>query len=86
MMRESLIISPTSLEIDSPSRGRKLIFRTIIFIIVKSLEIDSPSRGRKPDRTAYNFYVTSLEIDSPSRGRKPLLEHIADVAPCNTAV
>ena len=51
------------LEIDSPSRGRKLILPSFpLTNSLQSLEIDSPSRGRKP--------APRLEIDSPSRGRK----------------
>ena len=61
-----------SLEIDSPSRGRKLWEYFIHNTQDECLEIDSPSRGRKP-HTAQKFFPLfsqRLEIDSPSRGRK----------------
>ena len=61
------------LEIDSPSRGRKLDQRLCWTNLVPCLEIDSPSRGRKRKKQAYYVKRTasdSLEIDSPSRGRK----------------
>ena len=68
-------ISKFSLEIDSPSSGRKLLdVKKMNDIIPYGLEIDSPSRGRK--RVLQNTFSvmgvhTRLEIDSPSRGRKP---------------
>ena|GEM_PF-3355113 len=62
------------LEIDSPSRGRKLdiTLDTIgLKAMCESLEIDSPSRGRKRSSpTLSSLADTGLEIDSPSRGRK----------------
>ena len=63
------------LEIDSPSRGRKLCERYMVTIIsyMNRLEIDSPSRGRKLNLTSSatsNRDDACLEIDSPSRGRK----------------
>ena len=68
-----------SLEIDSPSRGRKhtkfIRFRNIL----NSLEIDSPSRGRKLKPTEkMREFIYSLEIDSPSRGRKRLSKSITN--------
>ena len=61
-----------SLEIDSPSRGRKrnIIYNNLVSHFLR-LEIDSPSRGRKHmviDKR--DIHILSLEIDSPSRGRK----------------
>ena len=61
------------LEIDSPSRGRKLEkINELENGDVESLEIDSPSRGRKLPKksTPEGTKLYSLEIDSPSRGRK----------------
>ena len=63
-----------SLEIDSPSRGRKPWCEDKDDPqYAMSLEIDSPSRGRKRTTTtvagAFKL-VKGLEIDSPSRGRK----------------
>ena len=63
------------LEIDSPSRGRKLHFEVNhIEVFGNGLEIDSPSRGRKRKNGLIRKYLmgksVSLEIDSPSRGRK----------------
>ena len=70
-----------SLEIDSPSRGRKLNYEAEAYILPHtiSLEIDSPSRGRKLGQDELDLVEiknNSLEIDSPSRGRK--LNAIAD--------
>ena len=60
-----------SLEIDSPSRGRKLEYNPNE-PAYDSLEIDSPSRGRKLQYSLMEVSLptSSLEIDSPSRGRK----------------
>ena len=62
-----------SLEIDSPSRGRKLFCSPISQGAqhLNRLEIDSPSRGRKREfLVGILDFTKSLEIDSPSRGRK----------------
>ena len=48
------------LEIDSPSRGRKLENGFDFTEDEKSLEIDSPSRGRKPHQ--YMYSVRSQEF------------------------
>ena len=60
-----------SLEIDSPSRGRKHSGLIVVLIGI-GLEIDSPSRGRKRSSGILRSHIStwSLEIDSPSRGRK----------------
>ena len=60
-----------SLEIDSPSRGRKRSSPTLSSLADTGLEIDSPSRGRKREfLVGILDFTKSLEIDSPSRGRK----------------
>ena len=59
-----------SLEIDSPSRGRKRRIKHFFFNGHTSLEIDSPSRGRKRMLHENNvFTINRLDIDSPSSGR-----------------
>ena len=64
-------ILESSLEIDSPSRGRKRKVADTVKNAVGRLEIDSPSRGRKRSSpTLSSLADTGLEIDSPSRGRK----------------
>ena len=49
------------LEIDSPSRGRKLTYLQYSSNLELSLEIDSPSRGRKLEEL-YHHTATSLDV------------------------
>ena len=66
-------IFSTSLENDSPSRGRKRGHPRISPRYSWRLENDSPSRGRKPNAIKQEAKDRrSLENDSPSRGRKHL--------------
>ena len=48
LQNSTLLAVAAGLEIDSPSRGRKLRDPEVVILDEASLEIDSPSRGRKP--------------------------------------
>ena len=55
-------VSLISLEIDSPSRGRKLLATNAPAPTVPSLEIDSPSRGRKPHDIRQRIKLTTNKV------------------------
>ena len=72
-MEKVSLVFFSSLENDSPSRGRKLNLKltSLPSGTLFSLENDSPSRGRKRVEFCKNtLAIYGLENDSPSRGRK----------------